>query len=191
MSEVPCASCQEIVLYGNPVLRAEAKRVTVFDETIEKLVSELFDTMYSIDIGVGLAANQIGRSESVFVFDCHDDLARAVVNPVVEPIGRELQNGWEGCLSLPGFDLQTTRYERCRVHGQDPSGNDVSYEGEGLRSRCFQHESDHLHGGHYIDRHPVKTRKKIDAQMRATDWYGNMSLDPRSEMYRRAQSEDE
>ncbi|MFZ0666602.1 MAG: peptide deformylase [Acidimicrobiales bacterium] len=191
MSESPCANCQQIVLYGNPVLRQEAKPVTVFDETIEKLIQELFDTMYSIDIGVGLAANQIGRSESVFVFDCHDGLAAAVVNPVVETVGKELQYGWEGCLSLPGFDLETTRYEQCKVHGFDAQGQPVTYEGEGLRSRCFQHETDHLHGMIYIDRHSVRTRKKADSLMRATDWYGHMSLDPRSDMYRQAQAEED
>lgn len=191
MAEQPCGDdCQSITLYGNPVLRQKATPVVSFGEGIEKLVSELFDTMRSIDIGVGLAANQIGRSESVFVFDCRDGAPGHVVNPSVEPIGTELQDGWEGCLSLPGMDLRTSRYMRCRVTGQDMHGNPVSYEGEGVRSRCFQHEADHLRGVLYVDLHPVRTRKKVEKEMRSMEWYGYQSLDPRSEIYREAQSDE-
>jgi peptide deformylase len=162
--------------------------VTEFDESIEMLVAELFDTMYSISSGVGLAANQIGRPESVFVFDCRDGLAAHVVNPVLEITGDDLQDDWEGCLSLPGVDLSTVRYERCRVSGQDMNGEAVSYEGERFRSRCFQHETDHLRGVLYIDHHPVKVRKKLEAEMRKMDWFGSAALDPRTETYREAQS---
>jgi peptide deformylase len=170
------------------VLRQRAVPITQFDESVEDLVAELFDTMYSISSGVGLAANQIGRPESVFVFDCRDGLAAHVVNPVVEIIGDELQDDWEGCLSLPGVDLSTVRYERCRVTGQDMMGEEVSYEGGGFRSRCFQHETDHLRGVLYLDHHPVKVRKKLEAEMRKMDWFGSSALDPRSEIYREAQS---
>ncbi len=162
--------------------------VTQFDESIEMLVAELFDTMYSISSGVGLAANQIGRPESVFVFDCRDGLAGHVVNPVLEITGDELQDDWEGCLSLPGVDLSTVRYERCKVSGQDMRGDEVSYDGERFRSRCFQHETDHLKGLLYLDHHPVKVRKKLEDEMRKMDWYGSPALDPRTETYREAQS---
>jgi peptide deformylase len=182
--------CQPIVLYGNAVLRQKATPVASFDRGIEELVDELFDTMHAIDIGVGLAANQIGRSESVFVFDCRDGLSGHVVNPSVDPIGVELQDGWEGCLSLPGVDLRTSRYLRCKVTGQDMHGTPISYEGEGVRARCFQHETDHLRGQLYVDLHPVRVRKKLEREMKSMDWYGNQSLDPRSEVYREAQSDE-
>jgi peptide deformylase len=181
-------NCRPVTLYTNPVLRQKAVPVETFDDTLEALVAELFDTMYSIGSGVGLAANQIGRTESVFVFDCRDGLAAEVVNPVVEIIGDELEDDWEGCLSLPGVDVSTVRYASCRVTGQDVRGAIVSYEGEGFRSRCFQHETDHLRGVLYIDHHPVKVRKSVEAEMREMDWFGLPQLDPRSEMYREAQS---
>jgi peptide deformylase len=183
-----CPHCQPVTLYGNPVLRQKAVPVTLFDESIEQLVAELFDTMYSIGSGVGLAANQIGRPESAFVFDCRDGIAAHVINPVVQITDDELQDDWEGCLSLPGVDLSTVRYERCTVSGQDFRGAPVSYEGEGFRSRCFQHETDHLRGVLYVDHHPVKVRKKLESEMKKMDWYGKPALDPRSEMYREAQS---
>jgi peptide deformylase len=190
-SEDACSDdCQPITLYGNPVLRQKATPVVTFDAGIEELVNQLFDTMHAIDIGVGLAANQIGRSESVFVFDCRDGSSGHVVNPSVELIGVELQDGWEGCLSLPGVDLRTSRHLRCRVTGQDFHGRPISYEGEGIRARCFQHEADHLRGVLYVDLHPVRVRKKLEREMKSMEWYGNQALDPRSETYREAQSED-
>jgi len=191
MSECRYDNCQPLTLYGNPVLRQRAEIVTEFDQTLQSLIDQLFDTMYSIGSGVGLAANQIGRSESVFVFECRDGLAAAVVNPTVERNGTGLQDGWEGCLSLPGLDLETTRYLRCTVSGQDAHGAPVAYEGTGFRSRCFQHETDHLRGMLYVDHHPVKVRKAIEAEMKTTEWFGHLSLDPRSEIYRRAQDDDE
>lgn len=195
MSEDPCDEhggdhCQPVTLYGNPVLRQKAIPVVSFDHVIEELVVELFDTMHAIDIGVGLAANQIGRPESVFVFDCRDGSPGHVVNPSVEPTGVELHDGWEGCLSLPGVDLRTTRYLRCRVTGEDMHGRPISYEGEGIRARCFQHETDHLRGVLYVDLHPVRARKKLEREMKSMEWYGNQSLDPRSQIYRDAQSDE-
>lgn len=183
--------CRPVTLFGNPVLRQKATPVTDFGESVKSLVDELFATMYSIPTGVGLAANQIGRSESVFVFDCKDGLAGCVVNPRVELIGSELQRDWEACLSLPGVDMETTRHEACRVSGFDADGVPVSYEGDGLRARCFQHETDHLRGLLYIDLHSVRARKKIDAEMKKLDWYGRPALDPTTEMYRMSQSSEE
>jgi peptide deformylase len=184
-------TCAPITLWGNPVLRKRAQPVTVFDAEIERLVDQLFETMYAIETGVGLAANQIGRLERVFVFDCRDGLAAAVVNPVVEVLGADLQDGGEGCLSLPGLGLPTVRAQRCRVSGQDTKGNDITYEGEGLRARAFQHETDHLNGRLYIDLHPTKARKQLEDEMRASEWYGHHALDPLSDLYRRAQGADD
>lgn len=189
----PAASggCAPVTLWGNPVLRKRCTPVTVFDADVQRLVDQLFETMYAIPTGVGLAANQIGRTERVFVFDCRDGLAAAVVNPVVTVLDADLQDGGEGCLSLPGMGLQTTRALRCRVTGQDPTGAEISYEGEGLRARCFQHETDHLNGRLYIDLHPTKVRKAVEDEMRRSEWFGLDALDPTSEAYRRAQGEDE
>jgi len=188
---LPGRGCEPITLWGNPVLRQTATPVTVFDKNIARLVDQLFETMYAIETGVGLAANQIGRTERVFVFDCQDGVADYVINPVLEPIGIEPQAGAEGCLSLPGHSLPTARLMLCNVSGQDIKGNPVHFEGEGLRARCFQHEVDHLNGGLYIDHSPVEVREELEAKMRQATWFGNDSMDPKSSIYRTAQAGDE
>ncbi len=181
--------CPPITLYGNPVLRTRAQPVTTFDRGLASLVDDLFDTMYAIETGVGLAANQIGRLERVFVFDCGDDETGYVVNPVVEVIGDAAQDGSEGCLSVPGISVPTVRAARARVQGHDVHGDAVAYEGEGLVARCFQHEVDHLDGMLYVDRHP-KLLPAIDRHLQEREWYGTASLDPRGPMYRQAQATD-
>ena len=179
--------CPPITLYGNPVLRTRAHPVTTFDRGLASLVDDLFDTMYAIETGVGLAANQIGRLERVFVFDCGDDEIGYVVNPVVEVIGDDIQDGSEGCLSVPGISVPTARSARARVRGQDVRGEAVTYEGEGLVARCFQHEVDHLDGVLYVDRHP-QLLPSIDRHLQGSEWHGTASLDPRSPRYTRAQA---
>lgn len=184
--------CPPITLYGNPVLGTLAEPVTTFGRELAALVDDLFDTMYAIETGVGLAANQIGRLERVFVFDCGEGEGEHgyVVNPVVEVLGDGVQHGSEGCLSVPGISIPTSRADRARVHGQDVRGEPVSYEAEGLAARCFQHEVDHLDGTLYVDTHPPALRARVDEHLRATDWYGTSAIDPRSPAYRAAQAGD-
>jgi peptide deformylase len=172
------------------VLGTRADVVTTFDKRLAALVDDLFATMYAIETGVGLAANQIGRLERVFVFDCGDDETGYVVNPVVELVGDEQQHGFEGCLSVPGISIPTDRAARARVWGQDVRGEAVRYEGEGLAARCFQHEVDHLDGTLYIDTHPDALRTRVDAHLRAAEWFGTPAIDPRSATYRTAQAGD-
>ena len=182
--------CPPITLYGNPVLGTRARPVEEFGRGMRSLVDDLFAPMYAIETGVGLAANQIGRLERVFVFDCGDDEVGYVVNPVVEVLGVEEQHGREGCLSVPGISVPTTRAARARVTGQDVDGRPVTYEGEGLSARCFQHEVDHLDGVLYVDRHPVAVRARADEHLRVQDWFGTPAIDPRSPIYTMAQSAD-
>lgn len=184
------SKCPPITLYGNPVLGTPARPVTEFGRPLAALVDDLFATMRAIETGVGLAANQIGRLERVFVFDCGDDEVGYVVNPVIETVGDEPQEGFEGCLSVPGISVPTQRAARARVHGQDVRGEPVAYEGEGLAARCFQHEVDHLDGILYVDRHTPDLRSQIDRHLRTADWYGRPSVDPRSRVYERAQADD-
>ena len=141
--------------------------VTSFDVALHELVADLVATMYAAD-GVGLAACQIGVDRSVFVFDCPDDQGvhhRGVVcNPeLFLPVGkdRKLDDGHEGCLSLPGGFVPCARPTYAQVTGQGPDGTEVRYGGRGLLARCLQHETDHCHGTVFGDRLNRRTRKRL------------------------------
>jgi peptide deformylase len=115
----------------------------------------MFQTLYATEHGVGLSANQVGRSERLFIFDLHEGMVGHVVNSVLSTLDGELQDGDEGCLSIPGLALPTSRLSRCVVRGLDCKGVRVEYQGDGLAARCFQHELDHLNGKLYIDLQPT------------------------------------
>jgi len=172
-----------ITLYGNPILRSRCGDVAEFGADLGELVDQMFETLYATDHGVGLSANQVGRSERLFVFDLHDGMKGHVVNPVLSAADSALQEGDEGCLSVPGFWLATSRLARCVVRGVDQRGIEVTYEGEGLAARCFQHELDHLNGKLFIDLHPIGVRRRIESEAKKQPWSGSQALDPRSALY--------
>jgi peptide deformylase len=168
MSELPGGgTVRPITRWGDPVMHTRCAPVTDFGDELRALVADMAATMYAAD-GVGLAANQIGVSLRVFVFDCpHKDHVahRGVVcNPVLTlPEGRDrvLDEAEEGCLSLPGAYVMSARPDFARVEGQDEHGRPVSYEGTGVLARCLQHETDHLDGTVFADRLPNKLRKRL------------------------------
>ncbi len=184
--KLPGNKSKKITLYGNPILATPAQRVTKFDKRLRSLVDQMFATMYDTGHGVGLAANQIGRTESIFVFDTAEDEIGCVVNPTIELIGDETQEGTEACLSLPGISSPTSRAMNCRVSGQDPFGKAITYEGSELAARCFQHECDHLNGLTYLHCQSEEDRNILIAKMEHMDWWGTPELDPRSQMYEAA-----
>jgi peptide deformylase len=166
----------EIVKYGDPVLERPAEDVTEFDEALQKLVDEMFETMYTAH-GVGLAAPQVGISKRLFVMDCSTEERRAerivLANPkILEKQG--VADGSEGCLSVPGFYSDLARPARVRVKGQLADGSWAEYEFEGLEARCVAHECDHLAGTLFVDRlGPVKRdliRRKIKKRKKLGDW---------------------
>ncbi|HYE25554.1 MAG TPA: peptide deformylase [Clostridia bacterium] len=141
-----------IVKYGDPVLEIPAKPVTEFDGKLQKLVDDMFESMYAAQ-GVGLAAPQIGISLRLAVIDItfkEDPSAKLVLaNPQIIKIeGR--QAGGEGCLSIPDFRENVSRGKRVTVRAQDIHGNWFEKTGEDLLARAFQHETDHLDGKLYI-----------------------------------------
>ena len=144
----------EIVKYGDPVLETPGESVTEFDGRLERLVADMFETMYAAR-GVGLAAPQVGVSKRLFVMDCsggHDPGARVVlVNPVVLSVEGE-QTGDEGCLSFPGIFFQVKRNLRAVVRAQDAGGEEFEFDGLDLEARCMLHETDHCDGIVFIDR---------------------------------------
>ena len=152
---------------GDPVLSTPCAPVTRFDDELAGLAGDMFASMYAAK-GVGLAANQVGVSLRVFVYDCPDadDVVHqgVVVNPTLELPGvgsRNLDPGDEGCLSIPGQYAPVPRPDQATVHGFDLTGAPVSVSGTGLLARCLQHETDHLDGHLFIDRLPAKLRKQL------------------------------
>jgi peptide deformylase len=149
------------------LMHVRQEPVTSFDDELRTLAADMVATMYAAD-GVGLAACQIGRDRSVFVFDCPDDEGvqhqGVVCNPeVFLPVGRdrELDDSEEGCLSLPGAFVPCARPSYARVEGQGLDGSAVSYTGHGLLARCLQHETDHCDGTVFGDRLNRRSRKRL------------------------------
>lgn len=164
-------SFRPITVVGNPVLHTACATVTDFGQELAALIDDMFVTMYAAE-GVGLAANQIGVSQKVFVYDCPDDDGvrhiGVVVNPVLDeldPAQRILDESSEGCLSVPGAYADLARPEFAVVRGQDATGADIVVEGTGFFARCLQHETDHLNGYLYIDRLSKRDRKDALRQM--------------------------
>ncbi len=167
-----------ITRWGADLLHRSLADVTTFDDALAGLVADLVATMRAAD-GVGLAANQVGVDLKVFVFDCPDADGvghRGVVcNPVLDlPEGRDrhLDEGEEGCLSLPGAFVVCPRPDFARVRGVDHTGAAVEYAGSGLLARCLQHETDHVYGTVFADRLGRRTRKQLyaEAEQRAADY---------------------
>ena len=161
---------RSITRWGQTVMHHKQEPITVFDDGLRELVADMVATMYAAD-GVGLAACQIGRDQSVFVFDCPDeDGVRhqgVVCNPVLFlPVGkdRKLDDDDEGCLSLPGAFVPCARPSYARVEGQGVDGSPVSHAGTGLLARCLQHETDHCEGIVFGDRINKRSRKKLYKQ---------------------------
>ena len=157
-----------IVVYGDPVLHHRCEEVTAFDDELRALVKDMFATMYAAK-GVGLAANQIGVNARVFVMDCADDDGNRLVGYAINPTlhvpeaegERALEIDHEGCLSVPGPYEDLGRLTHAHVHGVDLDQEPVTLAGEGYIARCLQHEMDHLEGLLYVDRLPVKVRKRL------------------------------
>ncbi len=143
-----------IVTEDHPALRRVARKVTpkdIADPLFQQLIDDMFLTMYEAP-GVGLAAPQVGVSKQLFVIDVKDEEhePEVVINPKIESAEEEIELT-EGCLSVPGYVGEVTRFERVAVSGLDRDGHKIRLEGGGLFAQCLQHEIDHLHGRLYKD----------------------------------------
>ncbi|WP_405935685.1 peptide deformylase [Streptomyces sp. NBC_00726] len=163
-------------LLGDPVLHAPCEPVTEFGPSLARLVEDMFATMYEAR-GVGLAANQIGVPSQVFVFDCPDDEdvrhLGHVVNPVLVEADGITVRGSEGCLSLPGLEAGTPRFDHAVVEGVTMTGEPVRVAGTGFFARCLQHECDHLEGRVYTDRLTGLRRARVLRAARRAPWARN------------------
>ncbi|HLB87026.1 MAG TPA: peptide deformylase [Terriglobales bacterium] len=165
-----------IVKFGNPVLEKPAEPVAVFDDTMKKLIEDMFESMYAAH-GVGLAAPQIGISKRLAVIDItfkEDPNAKLVLaNPeIIHAEGRVTQN--EGCLSIPEFREPVTRARKVTIRAQDANGKWFEKTGEELLARALLHETDHLNGKLYISHVSALKRdlikRKIRKLMKAGEW---------------------
>jgi peptide deformylase len=137
-----------ITLIGERVLRTKARPVAQFDASLSRLLEDMLDTMYAAP-GIGLAGPQVGISKRVIVLDIGDGPIKMANPKIVEQDGE--QEGLEGCLSIPGIYGDVVRYNKIVVRGQDEFGRAFRVTAEGLLSRCFQHEIDHLDGRLFTD----------------------------------------
>jgi peptide deformylase len=160
---------QTIRLFGDPVLRTPAEPVVDFDKELRGLVRDLEETMLNAP-GAGLAAPQIGVGLRVFTYYV-DNVLGHLINPSLD-LSEDIQEGEEGCLSLPNLVFDTRRSLRVVAKGFDQHGEPVQIEGSELLARCIQHETDHLDGILFIDRLDRAERKLALKAVREADWAG-------------------
>ena len=163
--------------YGDDVLRLPAEPVAEIDQTLQKLIDDMIDTMYAAP-GVGLAANQVGVARRLMVIDlsvgkrpgeCH-----VFINPeIIDSEGEVTEE--EGCLSIPDFVEIVTRPERVKLRYLDRNGEEREMWGEGLMARAMCHEIDHLNGTLFVDHlrgfKKEKILKKISKLARSGMWF--------------------
>jgi len=147
----------DIRTFGDPVLKTRAAPVESFDESLVRLTQDMLGTMRDNE-GVGLAATQVGRLKRVLVAAVEDD-EYVIVNPVLTDRSETTENATEGCLSIPGIQVDVERPTAVTVSGQDVSGRPLQIEASDLLARVLQHEVDHLDGVLILDRTDRQSRK--------------------------------
>ena len=146
---------RDVLRMGDPRLLQPSQPVDAFNTPgLDALLADLRDTMAAQN-GAGLAAPQIGVPLQVVIFGFADNPRypdaepvpyTELVNPVLTPLGPEMEEGWEGCLSVPGLRGVVPRYTRLRYQGLDPAGRPIDRDATGFHARVVQHEVDHLLG---------------------------------------------
>ncbi len=150
---------RDILKMGDPRLLRVAQPVPAFDtDELHLLVRDMFETMHAVN-GAGLAAPQIGVDLQLVIFgtdtvnprypDAPPVPRTVLLNPVITPLGDTEEDGWEGCLSVPGLRGVVPRWARIRYTGFDPYGDPIDRVAEGFHARVVQHECDHLIGKLY------------------------------------------
>ncbi len=144
-----------VLKMGDPRLLEKSQPVEAFGtRELRELIADMRDTMADLN-GAGLAAPQIGVALRVVIFgvkrnprypDAEEVPDTVLINPVITPLGDEMEEAWEGCLSVPGMRGVVPRFKRLRYRGFDESGNPIDRSVEGFHARVVQHECDHLDG---------------------------------------------
>jgi peptide deformylase len=146
-------------LYGDPVLRQVATPVREITAEIKRIIADMTETMWH-QVGIGLAAPQVGLPHRILVMDDGKGGAQALINPEIETRSGTVREE-EGCLSIPGVFGVVERSKTITVKAMDADGKPVALEATGLKARIVQHELDHLDGVLFIDRLPPVTRDRI------------------------------
>jgi peptide deformylase len=146
---------KDVVRMGDPRLLEVSKKVTQFDTPeLHALLADMHETMEALD-GAGIAAPQIGVNLQVSIFgvtrnprypDAEEVPYTVLINPVLTPLSDEMEEGWEGCLSVPGMRGLVPRYKKLRYQGFDQYGKPIDCSVDGFHARVVQHEVDHLMG---------------------------------------------
>ena len=161
-------SIRPIRLIGDPVLRTPCDPIRTITDGTRALVRDLMDTVD--DEGrAGVAANQIGVNLRAFSWNLEEkNRVGYILNPVIVELSEELQDGDEGCLSVPGLFFPRTRSAYARCVGTNLEGEEIELAGEGLTARLIQHEVGHLDGALYIDGLERSVKKRALRQIRET-----------------------
>ena len=154
----------DVRAFGDPVLKTPAAPVESFDGSLAHLTEEMLSTMREHE-GVGLAANQVGRLKRVLVAAL-EDREYVFVNPIIEEASDTTGKELEGCLSIPGIQVEVERPTAITVSGKDVSGAPIRLEASELLARILQHEIDHLDGVLILDRTDRDSRKVAMREMR-------------------------
>lgn len=173
-----------VVKYGHPILRQKGTRIEKITPEITRLIEDMLETMYAA-AGVGLAAQQVGRTLQLTVIDIKevrdrpstleiggqpamvaDHMPLVLINPELKPVGKPVV-GPEGCLSFPELYADVERPESVNVTAMNEKGETIQIRCGGLLARAVQHETDHLHGILFIDRMSTETKKELKPELDA------------------------
>ena len=151
-----------ILNFPDPRLRTKAKPVTVVNDAIRTLASDMLETMYAAP-GIGLAASQVDKHIQLIVMDLSEDRDNPLVfiNPQITPLSDETQPYEEGCLSIPEVYEKVDRSAKIKIDALDLQGKPFTLEAEGLLAVCIQHEMDHLDGKLFVDYLSPLKRQRI------------------------------
>ena len=151
-------SILKVARMGHPVLRRRARPLTsveIHEPKIQRLIDDMFETMREYQ-GIGLAASQVHECLRLFVMGTNEAEANispvVMINPEIFSVGRQIEEDWEGCLSIPDIRGRVPRAVDIRVRAVDRYGKELSMDASGFPARVIQHENDHLDGVLFIDR---------------------------------------
>ena len=164
-----------ILYFPDAKLRTVAKPVTEFDEKLNELINNMFETMYEAP-GILLAATQVDQHIRLLVMDVSEDRnqPRCLINPELLMVEGEEESD-EGCLSVPGFYETVKRAEHIRVRTQNREGEFFEFEASGIEAVCIQHEMDHLEGKLFVDYLSTMKRDRIRKKLIKQKKQGTLS----------------